>query len=388
MNSNIIHREIIVLPEKQLQMLRSGWGSAAIDNTIVESIVYMSDGYEVQGYIAYPREVTESQSHEVTTEEVTESRSHKGTSPLTPGPEVTESRSHKGTSPLTPLLKGEGKKNDLPQEAPLTSFVPVNTSSTAFDQKTKNSLPSDQTSDMNLPSPSRRGVGGEVGSGSEVGVLPCIIWNRGGSEERGAIDKFTARGMYGQLASWGFVVFASSYRASFNNELHDEFGGSDVDDILNLMEIAKEIPFADTSRWAMEGWSRGGMMTYLALRKRHDIKAAIISGGITDVAECCLNVPRIREALQQLVEIEGIGVYEKRSAIHFADELPKDCKYLIIHGTKDETVSPLQAIKIAEKLLEQRLHFRLVLLEEADHFLKGKKKIVDDLRREWLLKYV
>lgn len=370
MNSNIIHREIIVLPEKQLQMLRSGWGSAAIDNTIVEAIVYLSDGYEVQGYIAYPREVTESQSHEVTTEE------------------VTESRSHKGTSPLTPLLKGEGKKNDLPQEAPLTSFVPVNTSSTAFDQKTKNSLPSNQTSDMNLPSPSRRGVGGEVGSGSEVGVLPCIIWNRGGSKERGAIDKFTARGMFGQLASWGFVVFASMYRASFNDELHDEFGGSDVDDILNLMEIANEIPFADTSRWAMEGWSRGGMMTYLALRKRHDVKAAIISGGITDVAECCLNVPRIQATLQQLVEIEGIGVYEKRSAIHFADELPKDCKYLIIHGTKDETVSPLQAIKIAEKLLEQRLHFRLVLLEEADHFLKGKKKIVDELRREWLLKYV
>jgi dipeptidyl aminopeptidase/acylaminoacyl peptidase len=88
------------------------------------------------------------------------------------------------------------------------------------------------------------------------------------------------------------------------------------------------------------------------------------------------------------VEIEGIGVYEKRSAIHFADELPKDCKYLIIHGTKDETVSPLQAIKIAEKLLEQKLHFRLVLLEEADHFLKGKKKEVDALRKDWLLKYV
>jgi hypothetical protein len=297
MNSNIIHREIIVLPEKQLQMLRSGWGSAAIDNTIVESIVYLSDGYEVQGYIAYPREVTESQSHEVTTEEVTESRSHKGTSPLTPRSEVTESQNHKvTTSPLTPLLEGEGNENELNEEDLLNSLPPGQNSVSAQDDEVKTSLTSDQTSYINLPSPSRRGVGGEVWSGSEVGVLPCIIWNRGGSEERGAIDKFTARGMFGQLASWGFVVFASSYRASFNNELHDEFGGSDVDDILNLMEMAKDIPFADTSRWAMEGWSRGGMMTYLALRKRHDIKAAIISGGITDVAECCLNVPRIREA--------------------------------------------------------------------------------------------
>lgn len=329
MNPNIIHREIIVLPEKQLQMLRSGWGSAAIDDTIVEAIVYISDGYEVQGYIAYPREFQTAEN----------AKDEEGGIGTTEHTETTEKDS-KGYS-------------------------------------------SEQSSEVLKKNASVNSVGSVVHP-----ALPCIIWNRGGSKERGAIDKFTARGMFGQLASWGFVVFASSYRASFNNELHDEFGGSDVDDILNLMEIANEIPFADTSRWAMEGWSRGGMMTYLALRKRHDVKAAIISGGITDVAECCLNVPRIQTTLQQLEEIEGIGVYEKRSAIHFADELPKDCKYLIIHGTKDETVSPLQAIKIAEKLLEQKLYFRLVLLEEADHFLKGKKKIVDELRREWLLKYI
>ena len=334
MSPNIIQREIIDLPEKQLQMLRSGWGSTAIDDTIVEAIVYMSDGYEVQGYIAYPKEVTESQSHEV------------------------------ATSPLAPLLKGEGSSHELIGGDSQISKI----------------------SNDGHPTPFRRGAGGEVGSRGEV--LPCIIWNRGGSKERGAIDRFTAKGMFGQLASWGFVVFASSYRATFNDELQDEFGGSEVNDILNLMEIAKDIPFADTARWAMEGWSRGGMMTYLALRKRHDVKAAIISGGITDVAGCCANVPSIQATLQQLVETEGISVYEKRSVINFADELPKDCKYLILHGTKDDTIPPIQAIKISEKFLELGLHFRLVLLEEADHFLKGKKKEVDELRREWLLKYV
>ena len=42
---------------------------------------------------------------------------------------------------------------------------------------------------------------------------PCIIWNRGGIGDRGVIDSFTARGLFGQLASWGYVVFASQYRA-------------------------------------------------------------------------------------------------------------------------------------------------------------------------------
>ncbi len=338
---NIIHREVIALPEKQLQMLRSGWGAPAIDDTIVEAIIYNSDGHQVHGYLAYPRAFS--------------------------------------TSPLTPLLGGEGNSN--PEIT--AGFVEANSEP--------------------LPSPFRRGAGGEVGedAGGEVGegpcqrhpfgrgeVLPCIIWNRGGSKERGAIDRFTAKGMFGQLASWGFVVFASMYRATFERDAHDEFGGSEVNDILNLMEIAKDIPFADTSRWAMEGWSRGGMMTYLALRKRHDVKAAIISGGITDVAECCTTVPRIQAAIQRVIETEGPSAQENRSAIHFAHELPRDCKYLLIHGTKDDTVPPTQALKITSRFLELGMHFRLVLLEEGDHFLKGKKKEVDQLRKEWLLKYV
>lgn len=130
------------------------------------------------------------------------------------------------------------------------------------------------------------------------------------------------------------------------------------------------------------------MMTYLALRKRHDVKAAIISGGITDVAECCTHVSRIKETLQQLAEKEGMDAYEKRSAINFAHELPKDCKYLLLHGTKDDTIPPIQAIKISEKFLELGVFFRLVLLEEADHFLKGKKKEVDQFRKDWLKKYL
>ena len=43
---------------------------------------------------------------------------------------------------------------------------------------------------------------------------PCVIWNRGGIGNKGAIDSFTARGIFGQLASWGYVVFATQYRGN------------------------------------------------------------------------------------------------------------------------------------------------------------------------------
>ena len=55
--------------------------------------------------------------------------------------------------------------------------------------------------------------------------LPLIIWNRGGYGNDGKIDDFLAKGMFGEIASWGYTVLASNYREK------DEFGGSDVNDI-------------------------------------------------------------------------------------------------------------------------------------------------------------
>ncbi len=343
---NIIHREVITLPEKQLQMLRSGWGAPAIDDTITEAIIYISDGHEVHGYISYPKAFVDVMRANKTTEHTIKSNK------TTERTETTE----------------EAISDELLEMSDESSGGITNASTSL---KTNPSVSSVGSVFVNDPNTTHN-------------PLPCIIWNRGGSKERGAIDRFTAVGMFGQLASWGFVVFASMYRATFNREMEDDFGGDEVRDILNLMDLAQHIPFADTSRWAMEGWSRGGMMTYLALRERHDIKAAITLGGITDVAECCETVPRIQATLQHLIEREGPEVLHTRSAIHFAGELPRECKYLIIHGTKDDVVSPRQATKLADKFLDLGLHFRLVLMEESDHYLKAKRKEVDALRKEWL----
>jgi dipeptidyl aminopeptidase/acylaminoacyl peptidase len=63
------------------------------------------------------------------------------------------------------------------------------------------------------------------------GKVPLLIWNRGGYGEDGAIDRFTARGMFGQIASWGYAVLASQYRGNNGSEGKDELGGADVNDI-------------------------------------------------------------------------------------------------------------------------------------------------------------
>ena len=72
-------------------------------------------------------------------------------------------------------------------------------------------------------------------------------------------------------------MIGSQYRGNMGGEGKEEFGGSDVNDVLNLVPALSHVEKADTTRMGMYGWSRGGMMTYLALTKTNRMRAAIIT---------------------------------------------------------------------------------------------------------------
>jgi len=113
------------------------------------------------------------------------------------------------------------------------------------------------------------------------GPFPCLIVNRGGNREFGAISDNGAVARLGSMAHWGYVVIASQYRGVAGGEGMEEFGGADVDDVLNLIPALESLPEADTSRIGMWGGSRGGMMTYLALARTDRLRAAVIAAGVS-----------------------------------------------------------------------------------------------------------
>jgi dipeptidyl aminopeptidase/acylaminoacyl peptidase len=106
---------------------------------------------------------------------------------------------------------------------------------------------------------------------------PLILWNRGGDERSGRLDDFLAWGILGEIASWGYVVIASQYRKN------DEFGGKEINDIMNILKIGMLLDEYDGENIAVEGWSRGGMMTYQLLTRLSFIKCAVIVAGISDL---------------------------------------------------------------------------------------------------------
>lgn len=221
---------------------------------------------------------------------------------------------------------------------------------------------------------------------------PCIIWCRGGIGNAGSIDEFNARGIFGQIASWGYVVFAPQYRGNAGGEGRDEFGGSDLNDILNIIPLAKEIVCADSNNWAIEGWSRGGMMTYLTLTKTDIFKTAIVSGGIANI-RCNAEESKFMRRLYETVidknnKEEFQKICESRSIINFPEKLSKTTSILLLHGNADDRVLPHDSLDLSYKLLELKIPFRLVMFEGGDHFLKSHRKEVDIIRKEWFKKYL
>ncbi len=218
--------------------------------------------------------------------------------------------------------------------------------------------------------------------------FPCIIWNRGGYENKGAIDKFSARGMYGLIASWGYVVFASQYRGNAGSEGKEELGGNDVNDISNLIPLADELPFADKEKWGIEGWSRGGMMTYLTLMKNPNFKCAVLVGAISNFKHYVETSDNRNSIYKKILgEKDFEKKLEERTIITQVDKLP-DIPYLLLHGKSDETIPVEQTIELAKKFDEQNLNYEMTLFEEGDHYLKKHRKEVDELRKDWFDKYL
>lgn len=225
-----------------------------------------------------------------------------------------------------------------------------------------------------------------------TGPFPCLISNRGGNREFGAISDIGAFGWLGHMAHWGYLVIASQYRGVAGGEGMEEFGGADVDDVLNLIPILESLPEADASRIGMWGGSRGGMMTYLALARTDRLRAAVIAAGVSDSFDTVKRRPAMEtEVYAELVpdwETNREAALIARSAVRWADKLNMNTPILLLHGTADWRVDCSQSIAMANALLPLKHPFRLVLLEGGDHGLSDYRAEESRLTRDFFDHYV
>ncbi len=224
------------------------------------------------------------------------------------------------------------------------------------------------------------------------GKYPCIIYNRGGNREFGALKIAHGVMRMGRLANEGYVVIASQYRGNGGSEGAEEFGGSDVNDVVILEKVLGEIPEADTDNIGMYGWSRGGMMTYIALTKMDNIKAVVVGGAVSDNYASILDRPEmetgvIAEIVPDYASNKEQALYE-RSAIKWVDRFPNNVPILLLHGNADWRVKPEQSLHLALEFEKFRIPYRLIMFEGGDHGISEHRVEVDQQIVNWFDKYL
>ena len=228
--------------------------------------------------------------------------------------------------------------------------------------------------------------------------LPAIIFNRGGNGDLGRItdsgqpccrvntSALDVADLY-LLAKAGFVVIASDYRYQGATLKRDEWGGVEVDDVLNLVPALKSLDYVDPERLYMLGLSRGGTMTYLAIKRGVPVKAAAVIGAVTDVkawvdARPQMGIVTGNEFIDGFANIwpdyehRADEYYRARSAVYWADQI--NVPVLILHSRTDRMVPVSQALRMAEALQENGKVYALRIYERDGHPLPKNR---DDRNR-------
>lgn len=227
-------------------------------------------------------------------------------------------------------------------------------------------------------------------------ALPVVIFNRGGNAMTGVTRFKTLSSRFIPLVKQGYLVIGTQYRgAREGNTAHpdmmaDQFGGTEVNDILALFPIIDTMPMADATRIGMVGSSRGAMMSYLTATRTDRIRALITIGGPTDLFK---ELP-YRPNMETQVLAKWIPDYQnnktreltKRSAQMWPEKLPPSMPILLMHGEDDDRVQPENSVNMAKKLKQHGIPHKLALFPDAGHGIKNRDNKSEFNRTiiEWL----
>jgi dipeptidyl aminopeptidase/acylaminoacyl peptidase len=154
------------------------------------------------------------------------------------------------------------------------------------------------------------------------GRRPVIVYNRGSyTRPDGFAGEILV--MARRYALGGFIVVAPHYRGSNGWAGRDEMGGADLHDLLNIVPELKRIEHVDPTEIFLSGESRGGMMTYLALRDGFPARAAAVWGAFTDLEPLLESGPQAKYAPMIWPDLatRREEVIATRSAIRWAERI-------------------------------------------------------------------
>lgn len=181
---------------------------------------------------------------------------------------------------------------------------------------------------------------------------PVVVYLRGGNRDLGLLKMMTMMDPLAEFALKGYSVVAINYRGSSASQGADEFGGKDVGDLGYLLQSLSSLPGLDTSRVALLGVSRGGMMSFQVMKQKPNVKAVAIIGGLSNLLTNRDFHPEMKEVFAELIPRYAESpedVLKERSVYYWTEELP-EIPLLLFHGRQDVHIDVNDSRALVKKL--------------------------------------
>jgi dipeptidyl-peptidase-4 len=219
---------------------------------------------------------------------------------------------------------------------------------------------------------------------------PVIIYVYGGPQAQVVRNQWPAVSPRLQLlAQEGFLIWSLDNRGSWGRghawetQVFRNLGTNELSDQLAGLAHLRTLPFVDTNRFGIFGWSYGGYMTLYALTHASDVfKCGVAGAPVTDwkfydtiYTERYMRMPK-----------ENPSGYKTSSPLAAAPNLK--AKVLLIHGTADDNVHMQNTMNFLDALTKADRPYELQIQPGQTHGFGGEtanrflaEQIVDFFKR-------
>jgi dipeptidyl-peptidase-4 len=199
---------------------------------------------------------------------------------------------------------------------------------------------------------------------------PVLVYTYGGPHSQVVRNAWGGANLlwHQLMAQKGYIIFSLDNRGSagrghvFETPLHFRMGAQELSDQRDGVQYLKSLPYVDSNRIGIWGWSYGGYMTLHAMFEAgDDFKVGFAGGPVTDwryydsiYTERYLGLPRKNE--------KG---YRDSSPVKYAAQLKG--KLLIAHGTGDDNVHYANTLAVINELIEAGRYVEVLAFPGRGH---------------------
>ncbi|MCD6178902.1 MAG: S9 family peptidase [Bacteroidales bacterium] len=174
------------------------------------------------------------------------------------------------------------------------------------------------------------------------------------------------------MAQKGYIVFTLDNRGTpnrgfaFENVIHRKLGRNEVADQMIGVDYLQSLPFVDSERMGIQGWSYGGFMTLTMLADNPGVfKAGVAGGPVTDwkyyeimYGERYMDTPTQNP--------EG---YKQSSLLEKAGNISD--RVLVIHGDIDPTVVWQNSLSFLQAAIDAGVQLDYFVYPQQEHNMRG-----------------